>query len=142
MYRLNWKGMAVREKLRSTGMKWVLLMVLAVGAMHLPAQAQSPGQPAAVIQSPTQVAYLQAKVKEARKLFSRDAAGISGVPADKILLCLPDDWRAGDPRYAIIPCLEKARATPLGPEERKKIGEADLVMKAAIARARTEALQR
>ncbi len=121
-----------------------MLAALAAGGVQLPARAQSASATAsaAVIQSPTQVAYLQAKVKEARKLFSQDAAGISGVPAEKILLCLPDDWRAGDPRYAIIPCLDKARRSPLGPDERRKIGDADLAMKAAIARARTEALQR
>lgn len=134
----------MREKLRNMGMKLALLALLVLGGGQFPARAQSPSPsaPATVIQSPTQVAYLQSKVKEARKLFSQDAAGISGVPAEKILLCLPDDWRAGDPRYAIIPCLEKARRTALGAEERKKIGDADLAMKAAIARARTEALQR
>lgn len=127
------------EKLRNIGMGWGLALFLMVAGMHTPAQAQS--QPGTVIQSPTQVAFLQAKVKAARKHFAGVASVISGVPAEKILLCLPDDWRAGDPRYAIIPCLDKARRASLGPEERQKISDADLEMKATIARARVEALK-
>jgi hypothetical protein len=133
--------MAVTEKLRNVGMGLVLALFVTTGGMHGPAQAQSQPGPAAVIQSPTQVAFLQAKVKAARKRFAGEASVISGVPAEKILLCLPHDWRAGDPRYAIIPCLEKARRASLGPEERQKIGDADLGMKATIARARVEALK-
>jgi hypothetical protein len=131
--------MAVTEKLRNIGMGWILALSLMMGGTPAPAHAQS--QPAAVIQSPTQVAFLQVKVKAARKRFAGEASAISGVPAEKILRCLPDDWRAGDPRYAIIPCLEKARRASLGPEERQKIGDADLEMKADIARARVEALK-
>lgn len=127
------------EKLRNIGVGWVsALFVMMLGA-HAPVHAQ--GQPVAVIQSPTQVAFLQAKVRGARKRFAAEASTISGVSAEMILLCLPDDWRAGDPRYAIIPCLEKARGGNLGPDERQKIGDADLEMKATIRRARVEALK-
>ncbi|MDD5297171.1 MAG: hypothetical protein PHU46_09670 [Rhodocyclaceae bacterium] len=118
----------------------VVVAVLGAAWVERPAYAQNHPAASAVIQSPTQVAFLQARVKEARKRFSREAAVIAGVPAEKILLCLPHDWRAGDPRYAIIPCVEKSRRVRLSPEEKQKIGDADLEMKAAIARARVEAL--
>ena len=131
----------MKAKARNVGMGLALAVFLAMGGIHKPAQAQSQPGPAAVIESPTQVAFLQAKVKAARKRFAGEASTVSGVPAEKILLCLPDDWRAGDPRYAIIPCLEKARRVSLGAEERQKIGDADLEMKADIARARVEALK-
>lgn len=119
-------------------------MVLAIGLSGVPAHAQlaSGAQSApAAISSPTQVAYLQARVKEARQVFAGKAAAVSGVAAEKVLLGLPVDWRAADPRYAIIPYLEKARRAPLAPAQRQEIEAADQELKSAIAKARAEALK-
>ena len=110
--------------------------------VHVPAMAQVPAvAPTGAVESPTQVAFLHAAVRRAHHHFAREAAAISGVAADKILHMLPkiNDWRAGDPRYAVVPALEKARRAPLTDEERAKINVADREMKAAITQARLDA---
>lgn len=107
-----------------------------------PAATNIPPPKAAPTMSPTQVAYLQSVVKQSRRQFAAQAATIAGVPAEKILPHLPSDWRAGDPRYAIIPALEKLSRAPLTDDQRQKITEADRNMKSAIAQARIDALKR
>ncbi len=113
---------------------------------HAPARAQVPATvpaPAGVVESPTQVAFLHAAVRKAHRHFAREAATISGVSADKILRMLPklNDWRAGDPRYAVVPALEKALHAPLSDAQRQKINDADREMKASIAKARLDAVK-
>ena len=113
---------------------------------HSPARAQVTAAvpaPASVVESPTQVAFLHAAVRKAHRHFAREVAVISGLSADKILRMLPkiNDWRAGDPRYAVVPALEKALRAPLTDAQRQKINEADREMKTAITQARLEAVK-
>lgn len=124
----------------------MLIAVLAavagfVASLHAPALADTPAPAGAIVESPTQVAFLQAAVKKAQRHFAREAASISGISFEKALHLLPNasDWRSGDPRFAVVPALEKARRAPLSDEQREKINGADRAMKEAIARARLEA---
>ena len=135
-------GVLGRVAMMAAGLAVTGALVLSV---HAPARAQvpaaSPAAPVGIIESPTQVAFLHAAVRKAHRHFAREAAVISGVPADKILHMLPkaNDWRAGDPRYAVVPALEKALHAPLTEDQRGKINAADREMKTAIAKARLEA---
>ena len=94
------------------------------------------------LSTPAQTAYLQSEIKKAQKVFADKVAAIAGVGADKIIKILPTDWRAGDPKFAIIPALEKERGMKFSDEQRQQITAADREMKEAIEASRTEAKKR
>lgn len=94
------------------------------------------------VYTPAQVAFLNAEIKKAQGRFAVQVSAISGVPADKVSKLMPTDWRAGDPKFVVIPALERERNAPLSDEQRRQISAADREMKDAIARARTEATKR
>lgn len=94
------------------------------------------------VYTPAQVAYLNAETKKAQGRFAQQVSAISGVSSDKILKMMPTDWRAGDPRFAVIPALEKERNARLSDEQRQQITVFDREMKNAIEKARLEARRR
>lgn len=94
------------------------------------------------VYTPAQVAFLNAEIKKAQGRFAVQVSVISGVPAHKVSKLMPTDWRAGDPKFAVIPALERERNAPLTDEQRRQISAADREMKDAIARARIEATKR
>ena len=98
--------------------------------------------PQDAVYTPAQVAFLNTEIKKAQGRFAQQVSVISGVSADKILKMMPTDWRAGDPKFAVIPALERERAGRLTDEQRQQITAADREMKDAIERARAEARRR
>ncbi|MBI4757268.1 MAG: hypothetical protein HY778_18045 [Betaproteobacteria bacterium] len=104
--------------------------------------AQTPPPAPAPVYTPTQVAWLQAEIRRAQQRFAQQASAISGVHPEKVMAWLPRDWRAGDPRFAVIPALERERGARLSEDQRAEINAADREMKADILRARAEAAQR
>lgn len=106
------------------------------------APAQTPPLAPPPVYTPTQVAWLQAEIRRAQLRFAQQVSAVSGVQAEKILAWLPRDWRAGDPRFAVIPALERERGARLSEDQRAEINAADREMKADILRARVEAAKR
>lgn len=84
-------------------------------------------------------ARLQGAVRKAQKRFVEQVALITGVPLAKVHAMAPTDWRAGEPRFALIPALEKELGQRLSDSQRQKIALADRDMKAEISQARAVA---
>lgn len=95
-----------------------------------------------VVYTPAQVAFLNAETKKAQSRFAQQVSALSGVSPDKILRMMPTDWRAGDPRFGVIPALETERRSRLTDEQRQQITAFDREMKSAIENARSEATRR
>ena len=125
-------------KLRNRCAYLAVFVLVAAFRMPAPALAQEP------VHTPAQAAYLNAEIKRAQGRFAQQVAELSGVPANKILAWLPNpnDWRAADPRYAVIPAVERETKTKLTDDQRQQIAVADRDMKTAIAKARVEARKR
>jgi hypothetical protein len=113
-----------------------------VAAILLRAVWLPPAAAQDAVYTPAQVAFLNAEIKKAQGRFAVQVAAISGVPAGRVLKMMPTDWRAGDPKFVVIPALERERGARLSDEQRQQISAADREMKDSIARARTEATKR
>lgn len=122
----------MKRKLRAA----LVATFLAAAAVQVPAQD--------AVYTPAQVAFLNAQIKKAQSRFAQQASAISGVPAEKIVGWIPNpnDWRAADPKFAVIPALERERKVRLTDEQRQQIVAADREMKAAIEKARADAKKR
>jgi len=125
-------------KTKNKSLAQLSLLAAIMATVYFPQQSFARDE----ISTPAQTAYLQSEIKKAQKVFADKAAAISGVSADKIGKIMPVDWRAGDPKFAIIPALEKERGAKLSDEQRQQITAADREMKEVIERARVEAKKR
>lgn len=125
-------------KLRNRCAYLAAFFVVAAAQLPVPAFAQEG------VHTPAQAAYLNAEIKRAQGRFAQQVSEVSGTPANKVLAWLPNanDWRAADPKYAVIPALERESKTRLTEEQRRQIAAADREMKAAIDKARVEARKR
>lgn len=86
--------------------------------------------------SPAATAKLHGALRKAQQRFAERVSTSTGVAPGKILAWLPNDWRAGEPRFVLFPKLESELKAPLSESQRQFIIQADRDMKAEMSQAK------
>lgn len=87
--------------------------------------------------SPAAAAKLHGALRKAQQRFADRVGSATGVAPGKILAWLPNDWRAGEPRFVLFPKLEAELKMPLSEGQRQFVIQADRDMKAEMSQARS-----
>lgn len=85
---------------------------------------------------------MRAAIDQARAEYAETVVAVSGVARQRVWSWMPHDYRVSQPQFRIIVALERERGARLSDDERLRILQAEDRMRAAIDRARLEAVRR